>query len=62
MKKKTKKIKMKKMKKSESVRDEEDGILLIVLVRIYGKVFRALVDSGASRCFISLEVEQTAQL
>ena len=39
-----------KMEKAENVRNEEDGILLIVLVRIYGKIFRALVDSGASRC------------
>ena len=51
-----------KIKKAENVRDEEDGILLSVPVRIYGKVFRALVDSGASRCFISPEVVQTAQL
>ena len=51
-----------KKEKAENVRDEEDGILLIVPVRIYGKVFRALVDSGASRCFISPEVAQTAQL
>ena len=51
-----------KMKKVENVHDEEDDVLLIVRVRIYGKVFRALVDSGASRCFISSEVVQTAQL
>ena len=50
------------MEKAENVRNEEDGILLIVSVRIYGKVFRALVDSGASRCFVSPEVVQTAQL
>ena len=61
MKKKTKKTKMKKMKKSENVRDEEDGVLFIVPVRIYGNVFRALVDSGASRCFVSPEVVQTTQ-
>ena len=48
--------------KTENVRDEEDCILLIVPVRIYGKVFRALVEGGASRCFISPEVVQTAQL
>ena len=51
-----------KMEKSENICDEEDGILLIVPVRIYGKVFRALVDGGASRCFISSEVVQMAQL
>ena len=61
MKKETKK-KNAKMEKAENVRDEEDVILLIVPVRIYGKAFRALVDSGASRCFISPEVVQTAQL
>ena len=61
MKKKTKK-KNSKMEKAENVRDEEYGILLIVPVRIYGKAFRALVDSGASRCFVSPEVVQTAQL
>ena len=56
------KEKITKMEKAENVRDEEDGILLIVPVRIYGKVFPALVDSGASRCFISPQVVQTAQL
>ena len=55
MKKKTKK-KNARMEKAENVRDEEDGILLIVPMRIYGKVFRVLVDSGASRCFASPEV------
>ena len=49
-----------KMEKAENVHDEEDDILLIVLVRIYGKVFLALVDGDASRCFISLEVVQMA--
>ena len=63
MKKKTKKkMKMKKMEKAENVCDEEDSILLIVPVRIYGKVFQALVDSGASHCFISPQGVQTAQL
>ena len=51
-----------KTKKAKNVFDEEDGILLIVPIRIYGKVFGALVDSEASRCFISPEVLQTAQL
>ena len=49
-----------KMEKVENAHDEEDGILLIVPIRIYGKVFRALIDSGASRCFISPKVVQTA--
>ena len=50
------------MKESENIFDEEDGILLSVPVRMYGKVFGALVDIGASRCFISPELVQTAQL
>ena len=50
------------MEKAENVHDAKDGILLIVQVRIYGKVFRALVDRGASRCFVSPEGVQTAQL
>ena len=62
MKKKTKKDENGKMEKAENVCDEEDSILLIVLVKIYGKVFQALVDSGASCCFISPQVVQTAQL
>ena len=36
--------------------------LPVILVKIYWKVFQALVDSGASRCFISLQIVQTAQL
>ena len=51
-----------KMEKSENTCDEEDCIFLIVPVRIYGEVFQDLVDSGASRYFISPEVVQTAQL
>ena len=34
-------------------RSEEDGILLIVPARIFGREIRALVDSGATRNFIS---------
>ena len=34
-------------------RVEEDGILLVVPVKIYGKVFSALIDSGATRCFVT---------
>ena len=34
-------------------RTEEDGILLVVPVRIFGHEIRALIDSGATRCFIS---------
>ena len=34
-------------------RFEEDGILLVVPVRIFGHEIRALIDSGTTRCFIS---------
>ena len=33
--------------------DEEDGILLVVPARIFGHEVRALIDSGATRNFIS---------
>ena len=34
-------------------RSQEDGILMVVPVRIFGQEVRALIDSGATRCFIS---------
>ena len=34
-------------------RTPEDGVLLIVPIVIRGKIFKALVDSGATRCFVS---------
>ena len=34
-------------------RTPEDGVLLIVPIIIRGKIFKALVDSGATRCFVS---------
>ena len=34
-------------------RIEEDGILLVVPARINGKLFSALIDSGATRCFVT---------
>ena len=34
-------------------RSEEDGILLVVPARIFGQEIRALIDSGATRNFIS---------
>ena len=34
-------------------RTQEDGILMVVPVRIFGQEVRALIDSGATRCFIS---------
>ena len=32
-----------------------DGILLVVPVKINGKTFSALIDSGATRCFVTRE-------
>ena len=43
-------------KKEEIIKNvsrvEEDRILLIVPVKINGKEFSALIDSGATRCFV----------
>ena len=36
-----------------ATRGVDDGILLVVPVHVYGKTLQALIDSGASRCFIS---------
>ena len=57
-----KKKKLMKMEKSENICDEEDGILFIMPVRIYGKFLQTLVNSGASYCSISPKVDQMAQL
>ena len=35
-------------------RKVEDGLPLVVPARIYGKSIKALIDSGATRCFITL--------
>ena len=43
-------------------RVEEDGILLVVPARINGKTFSALIDSGATRCFITPECITVAGL
>ena len=39
--------------KLENNRNIEDGILLVVSTRIFGHKVRALIESGATRCFIS---------
>ena len=39
------------MQKKE--RKAEDGLLLVVSASIYGKSVRALIDSGATRCFVT---------
>ena len=36
-------------------RVEKDGILMIVTAKICGKNFKALIDSGATRCFVTPE-------
>ena len=43
-------------------RVEEDGILLVVPARINGKLFTALIDSGATRCFVAPECSTIAGL
>ena len=40
-----------KIQKKE--RQVEDGLLLVVSASIYGKPVRALIDSGATRCFVT---------
>ena len=43
-------------------RTPDDGVLLFVTVFIRGKQFTALVDSGASRCFVSPSVLKVLRL
>ena len=43
-------------------RVEEDGILLVVPARINGKLFTALIDNGATRCFVTPECSTIAGL
>ena len=35
------------------IRTVEDGLLMVVSARIYGRKIRTLIDSGATRCFMS---------
>ena len=37
----------------QNPRQKEDGVLMVVPARIFGQEVRALIDSGATRCFIS---------
>ena len=37
----------------KGVRRVEDGLLLVVPTRVYGKPLKALIDGGATRCFIT---------
>ena len=43
----------KKGKKQIKNRKIEDGLLMLVAARIYGKTVCALIDSGATRCFVT---------
>ena len=43
-------------------RVQEDGILLVVPARINGKTFFALIDSGATRCFVTPDCVTVAGL
>ena len=39
--------------KKKIIRTVDDGLLMVVSARIYGRKFRTLIDSGATRCFVS---------
>ena len=39
--------------KKKVIRTVEDGLLMVVSARIYGRTIRTLIDSGATRCFVS---------
>ena len=41
---------------------QEDGILLVVPARVNGKTFSALIDSGATRCFVTSDCVTVAGL
>ena len=43
----------KNREKKTKIRNIEDGLLIVVAARIYGKTVRALIDSGATRCFVT---------
>ena len=38
---------------NKSQRKIADGLLLVVPTQIYGKTVKALIDSGATRCFVT---------
>ncbi|MCV6575511.1 MAG: retroviral-like aspartic protease family protein, partial [Cohaesibacter sp.] len=38
---------------NKSIRTIEDGLLLVVPTKIYGKEVKTLIDSGATRCFVT---------
>ena len=49
-------MKKEKMKKKEKIclgRKIEDGLLLVVFAKIHGQNVKALIESGAIRCFVT---------
>ena len=44
--------KMEKLKK-QMIRTVEDGLVMVVSARIYGRKIHTLINSGATRCFVS---------
>ena len=53
---------MEKERKISSGRQIEDGLLLVVSTKIYGHTIKALIDSGATRCFVTLACVMTCGL
>ena len=41
------------MEKKQMIRTVEDGLLMVVSARIYGRKIRTLIDSRATKCFVS---------
>ena len=46
-------LKKQPVKNQENERTLEDGLLLVVSASIYGKSVRALIDNGATKCFVT---------
>ena len=42
-----------KKQQNKTLRGIDDGLLLVVSARIHGHLVRALIDSGATRCFVT---------
>ena len=40
-------------KQRKVIRTVEHGLMMVIFARIYGRKIRKLIDSGASRCFVS---------
>ena len=46
-------VNVEKAKQNRNKRKIEDGLLMVVATSIYGRKVRALIDSGANRCFVT---------